>query len=168
MPIFCHSVVSDSATLWPVAHRVPLSLEFSRQEYWSGLLLLPPGVFPAQRLNPASPCLSRRSFFFFFFFYHCAPEFISETSEVMISLFDSGTLPSCLARPHGNISIMKVQYKNVLNIFIKYFVFWNKIQFSCPLITAECPAIQFSSDADHPELSKTHRSRALACGTAPL
>ena len=31
------SVVSDSATPWTVACQVPLSMEFSRQEYWSGL-----------------------------------------------------------------------------------------------------------------------------------
>ena len=32
------SVVSDSfATLWTVAHQAPLSMEFARQEYWSGV-----------------------------------------------------------------------------------------------------------------------------------
>ena len=31
------SVMSDSATPWTVAHQAPLSLKFSRQEYWSGL-----------------------------------------------------------------------------------------------------------------------------------
>ena len=30
------SVVSDSATLWMVAHQAPLSLGFPRQEYWRG------------------------------------------------------------------------------------------------------------------------------------
>ena len=30
------SVVSDSATPWTVAHQAPLSMGFSRQEYWSG------------------------------------------------------------------------------------------------------------------------------------
>ena len=30
-----HSVVSDSATSWTVACQVPLSIEFSRHEYWS-------------------------------------------------------------------------------------------------------------------------------------
>ena len=40
-----HSVVSDSATPWTVAHQAPLSKEFSRQEYWSGLPFpSPPGV----------------------------------------------------------------------------------------------------------------------------
>ena len=31
-----HSVLSDSATPWTVSYQVPLSVDFSRQEYWSG------------------------------------------------------------------------------------------------------------------------------------
>ena len=31
---------------WTVAHQAPLSMEFSRQEYWSGLRCLPPGSLP--------------------------------------------------------------------------------------------------------------------------
>ena len=34
------------ATLWTVAHQAPLSMGFSRQEYWSGLPCLPPGDLP--------------------------------------------------------------------------------------------------------------------------
>ena len=34
------------ATLWAVAHQAPLSMGFSRQEYWSGLPLPPPGDLP--------------------------------------------------------------------------------------------------------------------------
>ena len=30
-------VMSDSATPWTVARQAPLSMGFSRQEYWSGL-----------------------------------------------------------------------------------------------------------------------------------
>ena len=30
------SVMSDSVTPWTVAHQAPLSMGFSRQEYWSG------------------------------------------------------------------------------------------------------------------------------------
>ena len=33
----CSSCVWLFATLWAVAYQIPLSLEFSRQEYWSGL-----------------------------------------------------------------------------------------------------------------------------------
>ena len=39
-------------TLWTVAHQAPLSMGFSRQEYWSGSPCPPPGIVPTQRLNP--------------------------------------------------------------------------------------------------------------------
>ena len=44
------SVVSNSATLWTVALQAPLSIGFSRQEYWSGVPC-PQGIFPTQTLN---------------------------------------------------------------------------------------------------------------------
>ena len=40
-----------------VAYQVPLSLEFSRQEYWSGLPFLSPGDLPNPRIEPGSPTL---------------------------------------------------------------------------------------------------------------
>ena len=40
------SLVRLFATLWTVAHVAPLSVEFSRQEYWSGLLCPPSGDLP--------------------------------------------------------------------------------------------------------------------------
>ena len=33
-------------TLWTTAHEAPLSMGFSRQEYWSRLLCPPPGDLP--------------------------------------------------------------------------------------------------------------------------
>ena len=36
---------------WTVAHQVPLSMEFSRQEYWSGLPFPLQGIFFIQGLN---------------------------------------------------------------------------------------------------------------------
>ena len=53
------------ATLWTVAHPSPLSMEFSRQEYWSGWPFLlqgnlsHPGIEPA---SLASPALAGRYF----------------------------------------------------------------------------------------------------------
>ena len=38
-------------TLWTIAHQAPLPLELFRQEYWSGLPIPTPGVFPTQGLN---------------------------------------------------------------------------------------------------------------------
>ena len=52
------------ATLWTVARQVPLSMGFSRQEYWSGLPFLPPGDLPdpgIEPLSPASPALQTDS-----------------------------------------------------------------------------------------------------------
>ena len=43
------------ATLWTVACQVPLSIGFSRQEYWRGLLFSPPGDLPNPRIEPVSP-----------------------------------------------------------------------------------------------------------------
>ena len=41
--------MSDSVTPWTVARQAHLSVGFSRQEYWSGILLQ--GIFPIQGLN---------------------------------------------------------------------------------------------------------------------
>ena len=37
--------------LWTVAHQAPLSMGFSRQEYWSRLPFLPPGDLPNPGIN---------------------------------------------------------------------------------------------------------------------
>ena len=52
------SVVSDSfATPWTVAHQAPLSMGFSRQEYWRGLPFSSPGDLPDPGIKPRSPAL---------------------------------------------------------------------------------------------------------------
>ena len=45
------------ATLWTIAHQSPLSMGFSRQEYWSGLPHPAPGDFPNPGIEPLSPAL---------------------------------------------------------------------------------------------------------------
>ena len=42
-------------TPWTVAHQSLLSMEFSRQEYWSRLSFLSPGDFPDPGIQPGSP-----------------------------------------------------------------------------------------------------------------
>ena len=49
--------MSDSAIPWTVAHQVPQSMEFSRQEYWSGLPLPSPADLPNPGIEPGSPAL---------------------------------------------------------------------------------------------------------------
>ena len=41
-------------TLWTVARQPPLSMGFSRQEYWSGLPCPPPGDLPNPGIEPES------------------------------------------------------------------------------------------------------------------
>ena len=45
-------------TPWTVACQVPLSMEFSRQEYWSGLLFSSPRDLPDSGIKPAFPAIA--------------------------------------------------------------------------------------------------------------
>ena len=44
-------------TPWTIACQAPLSMGFSRQEYWSGLPFPSPGDFPDPRIQPGSAAL---------------------------------------------------------------------------------------------------------------
>ena len=56
---FSRSVVSDSfVTPWTAARQAPLSMGFSRQEYWSGLPFPSPGDLPDPGIEPGSPVLA--------------------------------------------------------------------------------------------------------------
>ena len=58
--VFCVWVLSHFnhaplfATPWTVAKQAPLSMRFSRQEYWSGLSSPPPGDLPDPGIEPPS------------------------------------------------------------------------------------------------------------------
>ena len=57
-----YSVVSDSLlTPWTAARQAPLSVGFSRQEYWSGLPFPSPGDLPDPGIKPSSPTLQADS-----------------------------------------------------------------------------------------------------------
>ena len=52
------SVVSNSFTSpWTIAREPPLSMEFSRQEHWNGLLFPPLDYLPNQGIRTSSPAL---------------------------------------------------------------------------------------------------------------
>ena len=62
-----HKSLQSCLTLtpWTLAHQAPLSMRFSRQEYWSGLLCPPPGDLPDPVIEPASlmsPTLAHQFF----------------------------------------------------------------------------------------------------------
>ena len=61
-----HSVVSDSAAPWIVAHRAPLSLGLSRQQYWKWVAI-PISRRPSQLRDWTQvSCIAGKFFFFFF------------------------------------------------------------------------------------------------------
>ena len=51
------SCVKLFVTPWTVAYQAPLSMEFSRQEYWSGLPFPSPGDLPDPAIKPGFPAL---------------------------------------------------------------------------------------------------------------
>ena len=56
------SPVQLFVTPWTVACQAPLSMEFFRQEYWSGLPCTSPGDLPNPGIKPTSPALAGEFF----------------------------------------------------------------------------------------------------------
>ena len=52
------SRVQLSVTLWTIAHQAPLSMQFSKQEYWSGLPFPPPGELLHPGTETVTPALA--------------------------------------------------------------------------------------------------------------
>ena len=60
--LFSHSIMPTSLRPpWTVALQAPLSMGFSRQEYWSGLPFPSPGDLPDPGIKPVSPALQTDS-----------------------------------------------------------------------------------------------------------
>ena len=58
--VFVHLITFSPAlyvNLWNVAHQAPLSMGFSRQQYYSGCHFLLQGIFPTQGLHLCFLCL---------------------------------------------------------------------------------------------------------------
>ena len=54
----CFSHIRLFVTLWTVAHQAPLSMGFSRQEYWSGLPFPSPGNLSDPGVKHKPPALA--------------------------------------------------------------------------------------------------------------
>ena len=57
----CFSCVRLFETLWTVVRQAPLSMGFSRPEYWSRLPCPPPGDLPNPGIQPRSPAFQADS-----------------------------------------------------------------------------------------------------------
>ena len=58
----CPTCDHKDVTQWTVAHQASLSMEFSRQEYWSGLPFPSPEYLPHSEFESMSPALASRFF----------------------------------------------------------------------------------------------------------
>ena len=65
LPIWCVCYLLNHVWLfmtpWTIAHHAPLSMGFSRQEYWSGLPVPSPGDLPGPGIEPRSSTLQADS-----------------------------------------------------------------------------------------------------------
>ena len=86
------SCVRLCVTPWTAAHQAPLSMGFSRQEYWSGLPCPPPGDLPNPRLNPCFLCLLHWQDSLPL--YHLESQQVSLKCEVFHTSLDSALGPS--------------------------------------------------------------------------
>ena len=57
----CHVQLFE--TPWTIVHHTPLFMEFSRQEYWSGLPFPSSGDLPDPRIEPMSHALAGECFY---------------------------------------------------------------------------------------------------------
>ena len=61
MCVLATQLCAAFATPWTTAHQAPLSMEFFRQEYWSGVPFPCPGDLPDPGIEPRSPALQADS-----------------------------------------------------------------------------------------------------------
>ena len=144
MCMCAHSVLLDSfVTPRTVAHQAPLSMEFSRQEYWSGLPFPPPGVLPDTGMEPSSPALAGR---FFTSVHWGSPEYnkLHKTIHKFSSVQFSSVAQSCptLCNPM-NCSTPGLPVHHQLPEFTQTHIHWvsDAIQLYHPLSSPSPPVL---------------------------
>ena len=86
------------ATLWTVARQAPLSVGFSRQEYWSGLSCLPAGYLSDPGVKPkslTSPALASG-----FFTTSASPKGMEAQGTRGLSAYNNAELAGLLGAPN--------------------------------------------------------------------
>ena len=109
---------------WAIAYKAPPSMEFSRQEYWSGLPFPSPGDLPDPGIKPGSPALQADTF------YHLShqgsfqsKERQSQMEESVINILKLTRPMYCLLK-NSNCRRLCFNYHNTASIQ-KYL--WNSL-----------------------------------------
>ena len=98
-------------TAWTVAHKAPLSMEFSKQEYWNGLPIPTPGDLPNPGTEPTSlmsPALASEFFT------------TSDTREAPRAEYASLTIPAAQGRLHS-LACDHIQSKSFQPLLLSSF-----------------------------------------------
>ena len=141
-------LLQSCPTLWIVAHQAPLSMEFSRQEYWIGLPFPPPGDLPDPGIEPSSPVLSSAlEGGFFFFFLTTEPSRSYRKVSFLLSTQDFFHFTNKMNQSQEDGSrILKL--KRTLS---KYFVLFPYLYASASKIPNMKPGRSFSEDLQEGE-----------------
>ena len=91
--------MSHSATLWTVARQPSLSMEFSRQEYWSGLPCPTPGHLPYPGIEPGSLILQ-------------TDYLLSELPVKSLSTLRRSPKPGLIRQNHSAVELSKSWFGN--------------------------------------------------------
>ena len=149
--------MSDSVTPWTVTYHAPLSMGFSRQEYWSGLLSLSPEDLPDPGLNPDLPHCRQT-------LYHLShqesPNFIAKRCIITGRPLKN---PASIFQESSDTTlvwVMRVDRKQSLRIVLRYWrdsfglqTIFNKIDLGCKSLgSGKC-----HNRLIHTCISETHR-----------
>ena len=114
-----------SVSLWIVAGQIPLSMEFSKQEYWGGLPFPSPEDLPDQGIEPTSPVTP--ALVGGFFYCYATREAPISCESASISLYTLVNVYSC---PCGYLLVVA---NNVEHFFVCLLVSCMSSLKKCPL-----------------------------------
>ena len=123
------SCVRLFATLWTVACWAPLSMRFSRQEYWSGLSCPSPGDLPNSGIKSAS--LTSPAFLYVYTYISILMEYIIAVVQWLshVQLFATPWTAACQASLPFTISQSLLKLKSIESVMPT-----NHLVFCCPLL----------------------------------
>ena len=117
------SVMSDSVTPWTVTHQTPLSMGFSRQEYWSGLPFPTAGYLPNPGIKPVCPVSADD------FFTTAPPGKPNNVQQWSIHTGRIGSLSGWLKVDRSSLSEVHAAFNSSLSIIRNfYFIVFNFLE----------------------------------------
>ena len=119
------SIVSDSEIPWTVDCQVPLSMGFTRQEYWNGLPFFSSGNLPNSEIEPGSPAGGFFTVWATWEAWYILPIFYPHYSgKTFTEVLREQWLPGPRNSPQG-LSKLSSQYQHLPRPVLSKRTFWN-------------------------------------------